>query len=121
MPIRPEDAAVALRLSADDGRPLWLCFEPWGNEYTIEPGINAVVCFPTAEIEMTHVGSGIVFFTMGIHPDVWGANGEELLIWSDDMPPTPDTPNAEAIARLAMSSVPSHPPKPVSRWWHRGR
>ncbi|MFD0899246.1 hypothetical protein [Actinomadura sediminis] len=115
MPIRPEDAAVTLRLSADEDRPLWLCFEPWANEYTLEPGMEAVICFPTTEIEMTHVEAGIVFFTMGAHPDVWGATGEELLIWSDDMPPTPGTPNAEAITRLAMASVPPRPPKPVSR------
>ncbi|MFV2179836.1 hypothetical protein ACFHW2_28470 [Actinomadura sp. LOL_016] len=115
MPIRPEDAAVALRLSAGEDRPLWLCFEPWANEYTLEPGMNAVICFPTTEIEMTHVEGGIVFFTMGVHPDVWGANGEELLIWSDDMPPTPDTPNAEAITRLAMAAVPPRPPKQVSQ------
>jgi hypothetical protein len=85
-------------------RSLWLCFEPWANEYTVAPHTAVVVRFPSPQVELTHHPDGIVFLSFGRHPDIWSQDGQPLEIFSDVMP---ETPGALAAAfRRIISIVP---------------
>jgi hypothetical protein len=102
--IRPEPAS-RLRISAGD-EPLWLCFEPWADEFTVPAGTCVVIDFPSlGEVELAHRPDGIVFFTMGAHPDVWSLDGDPLYVVSHEAPHTP-TGTPEAVVRHIMAAVP---------------
>jgi hypothetical protein len=94
-------------------RSLWLCFEPWANEYTVPPDTAVVIHFPTEAFELTHHPDGITFMSFGRHPDIWTEDGNPLEIFSDTMPETPDVP--EAAVRHVIAATPpirTEPPWP---------
>ncbi|MFD1046219.1 multicopper oxidase domain-containing protein [Kibdelosporangium lantanae] len=77
---------------------LWLCFEPWANEYTIPRGTTVVIHFNNeSTVETTHHAVGITFFTLGRHPDIWSEDDQPLEIFSDYMPRTSTGTPEEAI------------------------
>jgi hypothetical protein len=66
---------------------LWLCFEPWANQYTLLPGTSVVVRFPDeAAVEVVHHRDGMTFFSLGEHPDLYGEDGSAVEIYSEYMP-----------------------------------
>ncbi|MFE5207796.1 hypothetical protein [Streptomyces sp. NPDC056600] len=87
-------------------RDVWLCFEPWATEHTVPAGTSVVVEFDGVRsvLEMQHHPEGITFFSNGLHPDLRGEDGSEVLILSDVMPPTPDV--SDQAFRNIMSMVP---------------
>jgi hypothetical protein len=97
--------------------PLWLCFEPWANEYTVPPQTGVVIEFDVEQggVELMHHADGITFFSLGRHPDVWGEDGEALLILSTVMPPTPDgLSDPDAVFKQVMQAVPPIRSSPAS-------
>ena len=95
-------------------RSLWLCFEPWANEYTVPPHTVVVVHFPSPPIELTHQHDGIIFMSFGRHPDIRSQDGQPVEIFSDIMPETPPG-IAESAFRSVISAVPpirTHTPGP---------
>jgi hypothetical protein len=94
---------VTLRAREKD---LWLCFEPWATEHTVPAGSSVVVEFDGARsiLEMEHHPEGVPFLSNGLHPDLRGEDGSDILILSDTMPPTPDV--SDRALRNVMSIVP---------------
>ncbi|GAA4528066.1 hypothetical protein [Amycolatopsis samaneae] len=86
-------------------RSLWLCFEPWANEYTVPPHTAVVVRFPGLPVELTHHPDGITFLSFGRHPDIWSQDGRPLEIFSNHMPETPPDVAEEAVRRV-IGAVP---------------
>ena len=88
-----------------------MCFEPWATEYIVTAGECVVVDFDVEQVpvEMEHQGDGIVFFSLGRHPDVWSEAGEPLLVWGDEMPRTPDV--AVAAIRHVIAALPPAEPQ----------
>ncbi|ALG14147.1 hypothetical protein [Kibdelosporangium phytohabitans] len=73
-----------------DRQPLWLCFEPWANEYTVPADTTVVIHFDDKlPIEVTHHPDGMTFFSGGKHPDIYAEDGSPLEILSDVMPEPP--------------------------------
>ena len=94
---------------------LWLCFEPWANEYTVPPHTAVVIHFAEPPFELTHRPDGIIFLSLGRHPDVWSEDGQPLEIFSDYMPETPPIAAAEAVVRRIVDAIPpirTQPPWP---------
>jgi len=102
---RGSGPATRLRVRAG-GEPLWLCFEPWATDYTIAADTCVVIEFDSeqAPVEITHQNDGMVFFSLGRHPDIWSDDGLPLLVWGDDMPRTPDV--AVPAIRNVISLIP---------------
>ncbi|WP_424888251.1 hypothetical protein [Streptomyces sp. XH2] len=105
--------ATVSRLTVRAGeRDLWLCFEPWGTEHVVAAGTAVVVEFHGARsvLEMEHRREGITFLSNGLHPDLRGADGSDVLILSDVMPPAPDV--CDETLRGVMSILP--PARPAA-------
>ncbi|MFH8787584.1 hypothetical protein [Streptomyces roseoverticillatus] len=104
---------IASRLTVRAGeRDLWLCFEPWATEHVVAAGTAVVVEFAGARsvLEMEHHREGITFLSNGLHPDIRGEDGSDVLILSDVMPPTPDV--SDETLRDVMSVLP--PARPAT-------
>ncbi|MFD4643575.1 hypothetical protein ACFWN2_40140 [Lentzea sp. NPDC058436] len=66
---------------------LWLCFEPWANQYTLLPGNTVLVRFPPdTQVEVVHHRDGMTFFNLGPHPDLYAEDGSAVEIYSEYMP-----------------------------------
>ncbi|WKU46094.1 hypothetical protein Q3V23_19625 [Streptomyces sp. VNUA116] len=107
--------ATVSRLTVRAGeRDLWLCFEPWATEHVVAAGTAVVVEFHGARsmLEMEHHREGITFLSSGLHPDLRGEDGSEVLVLSDVMPPTPDVSD-EALRRVMSVLPPPARPVPV--------
>lgn len=69
---------------------LWLCFEPWANEYTLLPGSAVVIRFGgDVPVEVVHHRDGMTFFSLGPHPDLYAEDGTAVEIYSEYMPEFP--------------------------------
>lgn len=113
-----EGSGLISRLTIRAGEEdVWLCFEPWATEHTVPARSSVVVDFGGTRsiVEMEHHPEGITFFSNGLHPDLRGEDGSDILVLSDVMPPTPDV--SEQAFRNIMSIVaPIRPgPKPTSQ------
>lgn len=87
-------------------QPLWLCFEPWANQYTLLPGTSIVVRFPDdVLVEVVHHRDGMTFFNVGAHPDLYGEDGTAVEIYSEYMPVFPADMPLEAV-RYVMEVIP---------------
>lgn len=69
---------------------LWLCFEPWANQYTLLPGTAVLVRFPPdKQVEVVHHHDGMTFYSAGPHPDLYAEDGTAVEIYSEYMPEFP--------------------------------
>jgi hypothetical protein len=109
--IRPVTTELTIRT---EQRSLWLCFEPWANEYTVPPHTAVVIHFPSAPLELTHHPDGIIFISFGRHPDIWSHDGQPLEIFSDVMPETPPGVAEDAVGFIidAVPPIRTHTPWP---------
>lgn len=102
-----EDSGLISKVTIRAGETdVWLCFEPWATEHTVSAGSSVVVEFvgPRSILEMEHHPEGVTFFSNGLHPDLRGEDGSDILILSDVMPATPDV--SDLALRNVMSIVP---------------
>ena len=111
LPVQGAGSISRLTIRADE-QDVWLCFEPCATEHTVPAGTSVVVEFDGVRsvLEMQHHREGITFFSNGLHPDLRGEDGSDVLILSDVMPPTPDV--SDQAFRNIMSIVP--PVRPSS-------
>lgn len=85
---------------------LWLCFEPWANQYTLLPGTAVLVRFPPdTPVEVTHHRDGMTFFSLGAHPDLYAEDGSAVEIYSEYMPVFGEDMPIAAL-RHVMEAVP---------------
>lgn len=85
---------------------LWLCFEPWATEHTLLPGAAVVIRFGDGiPVEITHQRDGMIFFSLGAHPDLYAEDGSALEIYSEWMPDTPTELSAEMF-RTVLGLMP---------------
>ena len=85
---------------------LWLCFEPWGSEYTLLPGAAVVIKFGgDIHPEVTHHRDGLIFFSLGPHPDLYAEDGTAIEIYSEWLPPWPAELPVD-ITRAALEIMP---------------
>jgi hypothetical protein len=105
----PVQHRTPLKISTAE-EPLWLCFEPWANEYTVPSGTTIVIVFDTeqAPVEVMHHADGITFFSLGRHPDIYSDDGCPLEILSETMPSTPTDLSSDpaAVFKTIMSLAP---------------
>ncbi|MDX8035582.1 hypothetical protein SK803_35715 [Lentzea sp. BCCO 10_0856] len=85
---------------------LWLCFEPWANQYTLLPGASIVVRFDDdVSVEVVHHRDGMTFFNVGAHPDLYAEDGTAVEIYSEYMPVFPADLPLEVL-RHVMEVIP---------------